>query len=315
MDRRSAVTRLRHPHIRASAKAATTTGDAIRRHERGARRRRHARPRQPLTPTRKSTWCCGTGRTAGCQIAAASAGTARPQLQLPRRIPARVEEVHPPAGRGRAHGHRGAEGSLGDWLRRSRVRADRSLDGRRFQDVYAINLDDRRAQARAAKTVRWYQGPSPDGLSFLFYEGGHYHVYSMDDRPGAQHHAERADRRSSTPKTITTSSIRPLGVDRLGERQQVGVAARQLGHLAGADGRRARRREPDRQRARRTRFAIRQRFAVEPPQDRDKGIDLSKPQYFRAYGEWTKKAGIARVDPRQARRPDADVGRRVVHTG
>ena len=42
------------------------------------------------------------------------------------------------------------------------------------------------------------------------------------------------------------------------------------------------------------------RFALERPQDRDKGIDLSKPLYFRAYGEWTKKAGIARVDHRFA---------------
>jgi dienelactone hydrolase len=40
-----------------------------------------------------------------------------------------------------------------------------------------------------------------------------------------------------------------------------------------------------------------QRYALEPPEDRDNGIDLSKPQYFRAYGEWTKKGGIARIDP------------------
>jgi dipeptidyl aminopeptidase/acylaminoacyl peptidase len=35
---------------------------------------------------------------------------------------------------------------------------------------------------------------------------------------------------------------------------------------------------------------------LEPPLPRQ-GIDLSKPQYFRAYGEWTKKAGIARLTP------------------
>src|SRR4029079_6877740 len=40
-----------------------------------------------------------------------------------------------------------------------------------------------------------------------------------------------------------------------------------------------------------------QRYALEPPDDRNDGIDLSKPQYFRAYGEWSKKAGIARLDP------------------
>ena len=38
------------------------------------------------------------------------------------------------------------------------------------------------------------------------------------------------------------------------------------------------------------------RFVLEPPEDRDDGIDLSKPLYFQAYGEWTKKGGIARID-------------------
>jgi dipeptidyl aminopeptidase/acylaminoacyl peptidase len=40
-----------------------------------------------------------------------------------------------------------------------------------------------------------------------------------------------------------------------------------------------------------------QRLALEPPDDRDDGIDMSQPQYFRVYGEWTKKGGIARLDP------------------
>ena len=51
------------------------------------------------------------------------------------------------------------------------------------------------------------------------------------------------------------------------------------------------------------------RFALEPPQERDKGIDLDEAACTsRAYGEWTKKAGIARVEPGQARRGDAEVG-------
>ncbi|HEX6975972.1 MAG TPA: prolyl oligopeptidase family serine peptidase, partial [Vicinamibacterales bacterium] len=31
--------------------------------------------------------------------------------------------------------------------------------------------------------------------------------------------------------------------------------------------------------------------------ERGEGIDLSKPQYFSVYGEWTKKGGIGRLDP------------------
>ena len=42
------------------------------------------------------------------------------------------------------------------------------------------------------------------------------------------------------------------------------------------------------------------RFALEPPRERNQGIDLNKAQFFAAYGEWTKKAGIARVSPGKA---------------
>ena len=54
-------------------------------------------------------------------------------------------------------------------------------------------------------------------------------------------------------------------------------------------------------------------IALEPLDERDNGIDLSKPQYFAAYGEWTKKAGIARLDAGQDRAStNAPLGRRVV---
>jgi dipeptidyl aminopeptidase/acylaminoacyl peptidase len=38
----------------------------------------------------------------------------------------------------------------------------------------------------------------------------------------------------------------------------------------------------------------RQRFRLDPD---EKGIDLDQPQYFGVYGEWTKKAGIAMLEP------------------
>ena len=42
------------------------------------------------------------------------------------------------------------------------------------------------------------------------------------------------------------------------------------------------------------------RIALEPIEERADGIDLTKPQFFTAYGEWTKKGGIARLDPGKA---------------
>jgi dienelactone hydrolase len=41
------------------------------------------------------------------------------------------------------------------------------------------------------------------------------------------------------------------------------------------------------------------RFPLESLEDRDDGIDLSKPQFFAVYGEWTKKGGIARLEAGQ----------------
>ena len=38
----------------------------------------------------------------------------------------------------------------------------------------------------------------------------------------------------------------------------------------------------------------RQRFRLDPEEN---GIDLDQPQYFRRYGEWTKKAGIGMIEP------------------
>ena len=59
--------------------------------------------------------------------------------------------------------------------------------------------------------------------------------------------------------------------------------------------------EPDRSTARRMQIRYRGRIALEPIEERADGIDLSKPQFFTAYGEWTKKGGIARLDPGQDR--------------
>src|SRR4029453_14683557 len=42
------------------------------------------------------------------------------------------------------------------------------------------------------------------------------------------------------------------------------------------------------------------RYALEPPQERNQGIDLATAQFFQAYGEWTKKSGIARLTPGKA---------------
>ena len=53
-----------------------------------------------------------------------------------------------------------------------------NMDGRRFRDVYVINPASGERKL-ALKRARWYNGPSPDGESFLYYEDGHFFVHAM----------------------------------------------------------------------------------------------------------------------------------------
>ena len=57
-----------------------------------------------------------------------------------------------------------------------------SLDGRRYEDVYAVNIETGQRRLAASK-FRWVYAASPDGSRLLFYDDGHYFVHDM---PSAQ---------------------------------------------------------------------------------------------------------------------------------
>ena len=168
-----------------------------------------------------------------------------------------------------------------------------NLDGRRFQDIYAIDLETGQRKL-AAKRVRWYTGPSPDGASFLFFEDGHYQVYSM--KTGQTRNITQGapvsfvdtedDTNVLKPPTSAlgwTSDSKSVLISDNWDIWQVPVDGGAAVNLTGN--------------GRRDAIRYQRRFALEPPRDRDEGIDLSKAQYFQAYGEWTKKGGIARLEP------------------
>ena len=150
-----------------------------------------------------------------------------------------------------------------------------SLDGRRHEDVFVIDLTTG-ARKLAVPHLRYFSGASPDGSKLLYYEDGDYHVYSLATGQGKQHHAGaggvvRGHRRR--PQQRQAADQR----GRLGERQQDGPADRRVGHLEGAG--RGRRRVNLTVNGKKDAIRYQQRFALEPPEDRDNGIDLSKPQY------------------------------------
>ena len=168
-----------------------------------------------------------------------------------------------------------------------------SLDGRRYEDVYAVNLETGERKP-AIRHLRYFSGASPDGSQIPRLHRRRLPRVLAGLRPGPQHHAGAAGlvrRRRGRPQQRQASGQR----HRLGERQQDRAPHRRVGRLEGA-GRRRRGREPHRQREEGRDplpAAVRDRVAGRPR----RGNRLTKPVYFHAYGEWTKKGGIARIDP------------------
>ena len=171
-----------------------------------------------------------------------------------------------------------------------------NLDGRRFQDIYVIDMS-KGTRRLALKRARWYNGPSPDGKSFLYYEDGNYHVYSMESgqtrnititAPIAFVDAEDDHNVVKPPAGSigwTKDSASVLLSDNW-DIWQVPVNGGTVVNLT-ANGRK-------------DQIRYQRRYPIEPVQERALGIDLARPQYFAAYGESTKKAGIARLTPGKA---------------
>jgi dipeptidyl aminopeptidase/acylaminoacyl peptidase len=168
-----------------------------------------------------------------------------------------------------------------------------NLDGRRFQDVYVIDMKSGQRRL-AAKRARWFNGPSPDGTMFLMYEDGNYLVHPMD---GGQPRNITQGTAASFIDTEDDHNVvkPPTGIIGWAKDSksvllhdnwdiwQVPVSGGAGVNLS-VNGRK-------------DQIRYQRRYALEPPEERNDGIDMTKPQYFAAYGEWTKKSGIARLDP------------------
>ncbi|MEO6214078.1 MAG: prolyl oligopeptidase family serine peptidase [Vicinamibacterales bacterium] len=168
-----------------------------------------------------------------------------------------------------------------------------NMDGRRFRDVYVMNPATGERKL-AIKRARFYNGTSPDGESLLYYDDGHFFVHSM---------------KTGQSKNITTGA--PVSfIDTEDDHNVVKPPTQPMGWTKDSksilisdnwdiwqvpvDGGAAVNLTAS---GKKDQIRYQRRLPLEPLEERADGIDLSKPQYFSAYGEWTKKGGIARLDP------------------
>jgi dipeptidyl aminopeptidase/acylaminoacyl peptidase len=183
-----------------------------------------------------------------------------------------------------------------------------NLDGMRFQDIYAI--DTQTGQKKVIKTkLRWANAASPDGNKYLYYESQHFHVFDMDTGqtrnitmavPTKFVNVEDDHNIVDPPTTVvgwTADNASVLISDRW-DVWQVPVAAGTTAVNLTINGRKD---------------AIRYQTRVRIDPD-ERGIDLTKPQYFSAMSEWNKRAGYGVLEPgkpgvRMLLWEDASIGR------
>jgi dipeptidyl aminopeptidase/acylaminoacyl peptidase len=169
-----------------------------------------------------------------------------------------------------------------------------NLDGKRFQDVYAVDLatGDRKL---ALQKAEYYTSASPDGTRLLQYNDGVFYVYDIAT-------AKSTAITSKIPTTFWNTEsdvnvVKPpaptLGwakdgsavlISDMWDIWKVPVAGGAAVNLT-VNGKK-------------DKIRYRTRFRLDP--DERGGIDLSTPLYVSAYGELTKKNGIALIEPGKA---------------
>jgi dipeptidyl aminopeptidase/acylaminoacyl peptidase len=175
-----------------------------------------------------------------------------------------------------------------------------SYNGRAYRDVYAVDLKTG-ARKLLVKQHHSFTIPSPDGKQLLTWgKDGQYHVIDVvtgEDRNITKNVPTSFVDTEDDHNNLYPPAINPLfanvGWSKDGSSVLLSdnwdvwkVPANGSGAAVNLTGD-----------GKATRVRYQRRYTFDP---QEKGIDLSKPLYFSIYGEWTKKNGIARVDPGKA---------------
>lgn len=166
---------------------------------------------------------------------------------------------------------------------------DSNLDGRRFQDIYVIDLKTG-THTLALKKNRNYYMPSPDGTHFLFYDDGHFYTYDMT--MGKSYNITKDVPTSFVNEDDDHNIVKPPDFPIGWAKDGVSIFLSDGWDIwdVPVHGGKGVNLTVNGQK---DQIRYRSRFMLDPE---EKGIDLAKPLYVTAYGEWTKKAGIVRIE-------------------
>lgn len=164
-----------------------------------------------------------------------------------------------------------------------------NLDGQRYQDIYSVDLKTG-ARKQILRKHRWSYGASPDGTRFLYYDNGHFHIYDLSAGRSQNITAnvpavfwnQEDDHNVVKPPTFPLGWATDSGSVLLSDGWDIWNVPVQSGKAVNLT-----------VNGKKDSIRYRRRFQLDPD---EKGIDLRGPMYVTAYGEWTKKGGIARID-------------------
>ncbi|MBL8172881.1 MAG: S9 family peptidase [Acidobacteria bacterium] len=165
-----------------------------------------------------------------------------------------------------------------------------NLDGRRYQDVYVVDMKTGERK-QILKKSRWSYGPSPDGTQYLYYEDGNFFTYdlasgkslNLTEKVPTSFVNSEDDHNVVKPPTFPVGWTKDSKSVLLSDNWDIWNVPTRGGQAVNLT-----------VNGKKDKIRYRTRFRLDPE---EKGIDLGVPVYLSAYGEWTKKAGIARLEP------------------
>ena len=170
-----------------------------------------------------------------------------------------------------------------------------TLNGRVFCDFYVVDMKTGSRRLALKKNEkftrpRWHFNLSPDGTHFLYYQDGHFYTCEMESgkKYNITQEVPASFINTEINYNLVNPPIQPFGWVKDGQSVllydnwdvwNVPVHGGKGVNLT-ANGKKEA-------------IRYRKRFQLDPD---EKGIDISGSVYFEAFGEWTKKSGIARID-------------------